>query len=69
MISHTVGAWPPPLGVTPNFINPESVGYRIIVAAVVLPVIAIPINVLRLYTKRYILGIVHMDDCTYSKTL
>lgn len=62
--SDTVGAWPPPPGVTPNFINPESIGYRIIVVSVLFPAITIPIVLLRLYTKRYILGVVHPDDCT-----
>ena len=63
MASDTIGAWPPPPGATPNFANPESVGYRIIVVSMLFPAITIPITLLRLYTKRYILRVVHADDC------
>jgi hypothetical protein len=63
MAAETVGAWPPPPGVTPNFTNPDSIGYQLIVVNVLLPAITIPLCALRLYTKRYILKTVHLDDC------
>jgi len=69
MTSDPVGAWPPPPGVTPNFSNPESIGYRMIIVSVLFPAITIPITLLRLYTKRYILGVIHVDDCTYPRAL
>jgi len=59
----TAGALPPPPGVTPNFTNPESIAYRIIIASVLGPVITIPICIVRLYTKKYILRNVGYDDC------
>src|SRR5438874_1454960 len=63
MTSDTVGASPPPPGVTPNFDNPESIAYRVILASLLGPIIAIPICLVRLYTKRYILRLVTNDDC------
>ncbi|KAH7067116.1 hypothetical protein FB567DRAFT_259816 [Paraphoma chrysanthemicola] len=58
----TVGALPAPPGIEPNFENPESIAYRVIIVAVIGPVIAIPICGLRLYTKRYILRNTGWDD-------
>jgi hypothetical protein len=66
MSSDTVGAWPPPPGVVPNFANPESIGYRFILVSVLFPTIAIPICGLRLYTKRYILRAINLDDCMFN---
>jgi hypothetical protein len=57
------GALPAPPGVTPNFDNPESRAYQAIIASVVCPVIALVFLLLRLYTKRYIICKLHMDDC------
>jgi hypothetical protein len=57
-----IGAWPPPPGVVPNFINPESVGYRLIVAAIMCPAIALVFLLLRLYTKLCILKKLLLDD-------
>lgn len=62
MPDDTVGAMPAPPDVTPNFENPESIAYRVIVASVLGPVITIPICLLRLYTKRCILRLVSYDD-------
>jgi hypothetical protein len=62
----TVGAFPPPPGVTPNFHNPESIAYRVIVASVLGPVVAIPLCILRLYSKRYVLRNTGYDDCEYD---
>ena len=58
-----VGAWPAPTGVTPNFTNPESIGYRVILAALLCPAITIIFVLLRLYTKRFLTRHLHIDDC------
>lgn len=60
--SEPVGAFPPPPGVVPNFVNPESIAYRVVIASVLGPTIAIPICAVRLYTRRYILQSVGYDD-------
>jgi len=58
-----IGALPPPPGITPNFENPESIAYRVIIVAVIGPLLTIPICALRLYTKRNFLRAVGLDDC------
>jgi len=58
----TVGASRPPPGVTPNFANPKSIGYQIIIVAVVCPIFTIAICLLRLYTAHNIIKF-HLDDC------
>ncbi|KAH7339211.1 hypothetical protein BKA66DRAFT_544228 [Pyrenochaeta sp. MPI-SDFR-AT-0127] len=58
----TIGAFPPPPGVSPNFHDPKSIAYRVIIASVLGPVVAIPLCVLRLYTKRYVLRNTGYDD-------
>ncbi|KAH7121798.1 hypothetical protein B0J13DRAFT_158581 [Dactylonectria estremocensis] len=58
----TVGAYPPPEGVVPNFTNPESIASRVVLAAVLCPGITIPIVLLRLYTSRFIIKVWHLDD-------
>ncbi|KAH8728278.1 hypothetical protein GQ44DRAFT_702086 [Phaeosphaeriaceae sp. PMI808] len=60
--NNIVGAFPPPPGVSSNFQNPESIAYRVIIVSVLGPIIAIPICILRLYTKRYILQNTGYDD-------
>ncbi|KAK1753820.1 hypothetical protein QBC47DRAFT_48216 [Echria macrotheca] len=52
----------PPPGVTPSFTDPESIGYQIILAAVLCPVFATSICSLRLYTAHHILKRFHLDD-------
>jgi len=44
----------------------ESIAYRVIIASVLGPVIAIPLCIVRLYTKRYILRNTGYDDCKES---
>ncbi|KAH6711945.1 hypothetical protein BKA61DRAFT_611860 [Leptodontidium sp. MPI-SDFR-AT-0119] len=56
------GAWPAPSGVTPNFTNPEYIGRRIVIVALLCPAIAIPFVAMRLYTKRFIIERLHLDD-------
>ncbi|KAH9205282.1 hypothetical protein DL95DRAFT_528910 [Leptodontidium sp. 2 PMI_412] len=49
----------PPPGVTPN---PESIAYRVILAVVICPAVTLPFVLMRLYTKRFILKHLHLDD-------
>jgi len=53
----------PPPGVTPNLINPESVGYRLVIVAAVFPVVTGVFLALRLYTAHFLLKRWHLDDC------
>jgi hypothetical protein len=61
--SSTVGAYPSPPGVVPNFMNPESIASRVVLAAALSPVFTIPIVLLRLYTSHFIIKCWHLDDC------
>lgn len=65
-MNETVGAFPPPPGVLPNFEDPESIAYRVIIAAVLGPAIALPIFGVRLYTRQCILRNVGYDDCEWT---
>lgn len=58
-----VGAMPAPPGVIANFDNPESIAHRVIIVSGLGAVIAIPICLVRLYTKRTILRTFGWDDC------
>ncbi|KAK3368317.1 hypothetical protein B0H63DRAFT_565033 [Podospora didyma] len=50
-----IGAMPPPPGVKANFVNPDSITGRLILAATIWPAVTLPIILLRLYTSRFIL--------------
>ena len=58
-----VSAAPPPLGVVPNFENPESIGYRLVIVSVVFPVPSLCFLIPRLYVAGVILRKWHTDDC------
>ncbi len=58
-----VGAAPPPEGVTPNFENPEWIGYRLVIVSVVFPVLSLCFLIPRLYAAGFILRKWHTDDC------
>jgi hypothetical protein len=58
-----MGAAPPPPGVTPNFENPESIGYRLVIVAVVFSVLSLSFLIPRLYSAGFILRKWHADDC------
>jgi hypothetical protein len=58
-----IGASPPPPGITPNFDNPESIGYRVVVASIIPLTFATFILFLRAYVKLVILGKTAIDDC------
>ena len=61
--TNITGTLPPPLGVTPNFVNPQSIGYRLIIVAAICPAITLTFLSLRIYTKRWILRQFLLDDC------
>ncbi|KAK3680475.1 hypothetical protein B0T22DRAFT_516383 [Podospora appendiculata] len=57
-----VGSGPPPPGVTPNFVDPESIASHLIIVAVVFPVATACLLGLRLYTALFIVKRRHLDD-------
>lgn len=61
--SERVGIVPPPPGVTPNFTNPESRGYLIVIASIVLLVLSTTVLLLRLYSRRFLVHAVNFSDC------
>ncbi|KAH6676001.1 hypothetical protein B0J14DRAFT_587792 [Halenospora varia] len=62
LTTDTIGAFPPPEGTTPNFIDPESIGYRVVIAAVFFPVFAILFLLARLYARYFLIKHLHLDD-------
>jgi hypothetical protein len=58
-----MGAAPPPGGVTPNFENPDWIGYRLIIVSAVFPVVALSFLLPRLYSAAFIIRKWHPDDC------
>jgi hypothetical protein len=60
-----VGALPPPPGVNPNFENPESQGYRVILTIVILFPMATIAVFLRVYTRIVIVRNFGIDDCKF----
>lgn len=65
--STIVAAVPPPPGVTPNFENPESISYRLVIVAVVFPLLALCFLIPRLYSATFIIRKWHHDDCKTIK--
>ncbi|KAH7007835.1 hypothetical protein B0J12DRAFT_692198 [Macrophomina phaseolina] len=60
--SETVGAIPPPPGVSPNFDHPENKSSEVFIINILLPIIATLILLLRLYTRRFIVHNVGAED-------
>ncbi|KAF2190055.1 hypothetical protein K469DRAFT_699648 [Zopfia rhizophila CBS 207.26] len=60
--SQIEGAFPPPPGVTLNFVDPVSKANQVVLAAALGPAIALPICLLRLYSKRYIIKRIDHED-------
>jgi hypothetical protein len=60
----SVGLVRPPPGVVPNFENPESTGYKVIITAVVTWALATSIVCLRAYVKLTIIRKMNINDCT-----
>jgi hypothetical protein len=59
-----VPAATPPDGITPNFVDPPSVGYQQTTTNIVVLVIMIIVVLLRLYTRIFIVKSFGYDDCT-----
>jgi hypothetical protein len=64
-----VGAFPPPEGITPNFVNPDYIGYRVIIVALVFTALAFALLSARLYTKRFVMTGLELDDCEFSSAI
>jgi hypothetical protein len=58
-----VGLAPPPPGVTPNFVHPESIAYHITITLAVCLVLCTCVLLLRLYTRYFITRMLGVDDC------
>ena len=56
----------PPLGVTRNFINPESRGPTAIISCVISMILMICFVMARFYSKYYVLHKLSWDDCKPS---
>lgn len=63
------GMLPPPPGVTPNFTNPDSMAWRLIVASVLCPVFATLFCLLRFYTARFVVRKTFRDDWLLAVSL
>lgn len=56
----------PPVGVTPNFINPQSQALMVIVTSILCLVLIILISLLRFYTNLWIKKSLKADDSQYQ---
>lgn len=65
----TIGAGPAPSGITPNFVNPDSIAYRLIIIAVVFPALSLALLSARIYTKRFLVRSVDLADCMFQYPL
>ncbi|KAH6668388.1 hypothetical protein B0J14DRAFT_600636 [Halenospora varia] len=57
-----IGAYPPPPGMTPNFAHPDYIGYRVVIVAIVFPVLTLGFLLVRLYVKGFLIRQFHLDD-------
>lgn len=55
----------PPNGITPNFVDPPSIGHRQTATNIVVLIVMIVVVLLRLYTRIFIVKSVGYDDCTW----
>ena len=62
-VNETVGAIPPPPGVTPNFTNPVYHSGAIIPLSAVFITLATIFLAIRIYTKAVILKVFGLEDC------
>lgn len=63
------GALPPPLGITPNFTNPETCNTETWILLGVCTAVTTISVALRTYTKVFLIKQRDMEDCTYFATL
>ena len=59
----SIPAGPPPPGVIPNFVNPPSDGYILIVVGSLLMTVMFLLATLRFYTKIFVVKNTTWDDC------
>jgi hypothetical protein len=64
-----IGLIPPPPDVTPNFDNPSSTGWKVIVVAMVTWGLASVFVMLRVFVKLKITCIWKLEDCTLFSTI
>jgi hypothetical protein len=63
-----VPAVPPPPGIDLDPNNPDrSLQTKVLITAIIFPLIALIFTILRLYSAKFILGRFHLDDCTGSR--
>jgi hypothetical protein len=67
--SGIIGAAEPPPGVVPNFVNPDSIGYRIIILNAAMLTLSTLFVSLRLLTRIYIIRTMCADDCMFLPVL
>ena len=58
---------PPPLGLVPNFNNPPSRGYEVIITVAICLSAMVPIVSMRIYTRVVISRSLGWDDCELSR--
>ena len=58
----TLAVAPPPPGVTPNFVNPESPGHQYVITSTICLVLMISLLLLRLYSKHFVTHTLSIDD-------
>lgn len=63
------GLRPPPPGVMPNFNQPESIGYKILITTTTCVPLSLFVLLLRLYTRRFIVRAMGAEDCKEPKHL
>jgi hypothetical protein len=61
-----VPAFPPPLGVTANFVNPPSISWQLYAFSLPFTGAATLFVALRLYARAYVLRFLGLDDREYS---
>lgn len=58
-----IGALPPPPGVTPNFVNPYSIGEGLKAAGILFVILTTLSTAIRLHTKFWIIKTHGWEDC------
>lgn len=62
-ISPMTPTQPPPPGVTSNFANPKSIGYEAYIVTSIALTLMIPVVILRIYARAFVIRKVGWDDC------
>ena len=59
-------AVPPPPGIVPNYVDPPSIGYAVLVVATISMILATIMLALRVFTKLYLIKAWNLEDCIAS---